>query len=32
MKAFFLDRDGIINEERGTYTYQLQDFIILPHV
>jgi len=32
MKAFFLDRDGIINEERGTYTYELQDFIILPHV
>ena len=32
MKAFFLDRDGIINQERGTYTYQLQDFIILPHV
>lgn len=31
MKAFFLDRDGIINEERGTYTHQLQDFIILPH-
>jgi D-glycero-D-manno-heptose 1,7-bisphosphate phosphatase len=32
MRAFFLDRDGIINEERGTYTHQLQDFIILPHV
>ena len=32
MKAFFFDRDGIINQERGTYTYQLQDFIILPHV
>ena len=32
MKAFFLDRDGIINQERGTYTYRLQDFIILPHV
>ena len=32
MKAIFLDRDGIINQERGTYTYQLQDFIILPHV
>ena len=32
MKAFFFDRDGIINQERGTYTYQLQDFIILPNV
>lgn len=29
MKAVFLDRDGVINVERG-YTHQLSDFIILP--
>ena len=28
-KAIFLDRDGIINTERG-YTYRLEDFVILP--
>ena len=28
-KAIFLDRDGIINSERG-YTHRLEDFIILP--
>ncbi|MBL7885042.1 MAG: HAD family hydrolase [Bacteroidia bacterium] len=28
-KAIFLDRDGVINVERG-YTYQLKDFVILP--
>jgi D-glycero-D-manno-heptose 1,7-bisphosphate phosphatase len=28
-KAIFLDRDGIINTERG-YTHRLEDFIILP--
>jgi D-glycero-D-manno-heptose 1,7-bisphosphate phosphatase len=28
-KAVFLDRDGIINTERG-YTHRLEDFIILP--
>lgn len=28
-KAIFLDRDGVINVERG-YTYQLSDFVILP--
>jgi len=28
-KAIFLDRDGVINVERG-YTYKLEDFIILP--
>ena len=28
-KAVFLDRDGVINVERG-YTYRLEDFVILP--
>ena len=28
-KAIFLDRDGVINVERG-YTYRLEDFVILP--
>ncbi len=30
-KAIFLDRDGIINTERG-YTHRLEDFVILPDV
>jgi D-glycero-D-manno-heptose 1,7-bisphosphate phosphatase len=29
MKAVFLDRDGVINVERG-YTHKLEDFVILP--
>ena len=29
MKAVFLDRDGVINVERG-YTHRLEDFVILP--
>ncbi len=29
MKAVFLDRDGVINFERG-YTHRLEDFVILP--
>ena len=28
-KAIFLDRDGVINFERG-YTHRLEDFVILP--
>lgn len=28
-KAVFLDRDGIINEERGDYVWELGDFIIV---
>ncbi len=28
-KAIFLDRDGVINVERG-FTYRLADFVILP--
>jgi D-glycero-D-manno-heptose 1,7-bisphosphate phosphatase len=30
-KAIFLDRDGVINVERG-YTHLLKDFVILPDV
>lgn len=30
-KAIFLDRDGVINFERG-YTHRLEDFVILPDV
>ena len=31
-KALFLDRDGVINRERGEYTYKVDDFEILPSV
>lgn len=31
-KALFLDRDGVINRERGEYTYKIVDFEILPSV
>ncbi len=31
-KAVFLDRDGVINKERGDYTYLLEDFIINKNV
>lgn len=31
-KAIFLDRDGVLNEERGTYTWRIEDFKILPGV
>lgn len=31
-KALFLDRDGVINRERGTYTFRVEDFEILPTV
>jgi D-glycero-D-manno-heptose 1,7-bisphosphate phosphatase len=31
-KALFLDRDGVINQERGTYTFRIDDFKILPSV
>ena len=30
--CIFLDRDGVINRERGRYTYLLEDFEILPEV
>ncbi len=31
-KGLFLDRDGVINRERGDYTYHPRDFEILPGV
>ena len=31
-KAVFLDRDGVINRERGEHTWRLEDFEILPDV
>ncbi|QCK14695.1 D-glycero-alpha-D-manno-heptose-1,7-bisphosphate 7-phosphatase [Mangrovivirga cuniculi] len=31
-KAIFLDRDGVINRERGEYTFKVSDFEILPGV
>ena len=31
-KALFLDRDGVLNRERGEYTYLVNDFDILPTV
>lgn len=30
--CIFLDRDGVLNKERGDYTYQVEDFEILPGV
>jgi len=31
-KCIFLDRDGVINRERGDYTWRIEDFEILPEV
>src|SRR5687767_9623731 len=31
-KAIFLDRDGVLNAERGDYTYRLEEFEVLPGV
>ena len=31
-KAIFLDRDGVINRERGQHTWKVDDFEILPNV
>ena len=31
-KALFLDRDGVLIRERGMYTYDLEDFELLPTV
>ncbi len=31
-KCVFLDRDGVLNRERGDYTYALNDFEVLPRV
>src|SRR5688572_17024498 len=30
--CIFLDRDGVLNAERGDYTYLLEDFEVLPGV
>ena len=32
MRAIFLDRDGVINVERGDYTYKIRDFRIIPNI
>jgi D-glycero-D-manno-heptose 1,7-bisphosphate phosphatase len=31
-KCVFLDRDGVLNRERGDYTYNLKQFEVLPRV
>ncbi|PRY12655.1 D-alpha,beta-D-heptose 1,7-bisphosphate phosphatase [Pontibacter ummariensis] len=31
-KCVFLDRDGVLNRERGDYTFRLEDFEVLPKV
>lgn len=31
-KALFLDRDGVINRERGEYTFRTADFEVLPEL
>lgn len=31
-KCVFLDRDGVLNRERGDYTYKLEDFVVIPRV
>lgn len=31
-KCVFLDRDGVLNKERGDYTYNIEDFEVLPKV
>lgn len=31
-KALFLDRDGVLNRERGDYTYSVEDFEVLADV
>ncbi len=30
-KAIFLDRDGVLNVDRGDYTYCIEDFQVMPH-
>lgn len=32
MKAVFLDRDGVINRERGEYTFRIKDFELIEGV
>ena len=31
-KCIFLDRDGVINEDRGTYTFRIRDFKVMAGV
>lgn len=31
-KALFLDRDGVLNRERGDYTFEVETFEVLPDV
>jgi D-glycero-D-manno-heptose 1,7-bisphosphate phosphatase len=31
-KCIFLDRDGVLNEERGDYTYKPEDFVVIAGV
>ena len=31
-KCLFLDRDGVINHDPGTYTFRVEDFQLLPSV
>ena len=31
-KCIFLDRDGVLNRERGTYVYRLEDFEVIENV
>ncbi|SMG32797.1 D-glycero-D-manno-heptose 1,7-bisphosphate phosphatase [Marivirga sericea] len=31
-KCIFLDRDGVLNKERGEYTFKLNDFLVLDGV
>ena len=31
-KIIFLDRDGVINKERGEFTWKLEDFILNDHL
>lgn len=31
-KCVFLDRDGVLNQDHGDYTWRLDDFVILPGV
>src|SRR5687768_16363498 len=31
-KCVFLDRDGVLNEERGEYTYRVEDFNVIAGV
>jgi D-glycero-D-manno-heptose 1,7-bisphosphate phosphatase len=32
MKAIFLDRDGVLNVEKGRYVYKIEDFQVVPGI